>query len=235
MRRALTLAIDRRALLGVLDLPSDLPLIDGVLTQRQFLRRQFPEPLPYDPAQARALLEAAGWQDRNGDGVREREGRPFHFTAIVRSTEQYSRLAVYVQAQLRQVGVQMEVQILDLPLVWNRLDAGAFEAVVDFQRSLPFAQRKYYGRDNPVGYQNPEVFRLTNQVVATADPDELDRIYRALTEIFRAELPVTPLVPLTGTTFAHRRVGGLSTLFRASGNRYSGYIEDLWLEDQSGS
>ena len=66
IRRALTLAMDRRVLLGVLNLPSDLHITDGVLTERQFRRRQFPEPAPYDPAQACAHLEAAGWQDRDG-------------------------------------------------------------------------------------------------------------------------------------------------------------------------
>ena len=30
------------------------------------------------------LLDAAGWVDRNDDGIREKEGRPFHFTATVR-------------------------------------------------------------------------------------------------------------------------------------------------------
>jgi peptide/nickel transport system substrate-binding protein len=206
VRRALTLAIDRRELLGVVNLPSDLPITDGVFTERQFLRRQFPEPLPYDPVQSRALLEAAGWQDRDGDGVREREGRPFRFTAIVRSD--LDRMAVYVQAQLRQLGVQMEVQVLDTALVWDRFLGGDFEAIFHIHQPGLEAQRQYFGRDNPLGYQNPEVVRLTDQV--TADPDELDRIYRALTEILRADLPVTRLVPWTGTTFAHRRVRGIA-------------------------
>ena len=71
--------------------------------------------------------------------------------------------------------------------------------------------------------------RLTDQVRATADPDELDRVYRALTEIFRAALPVTCLFPLTFTAFAHRRVQGLSTPFHATPDTY---IEDLSLENE---
>ena len=229
VRRALTLAIDRRELLGVLNLPGDLPITDGVFTERQFRRRQFPEPLPYDPVQVRALLDAAGWQDRDGDGLREREGRPFRFTALVRGN--MDRVAVYVQAQLRQVGVQMEVQVLDTALVWDRLDAGGFEAVFTIQQTDLTNPRKYFGRDNPLGYQNPEMVRLTDQVVATADPDELDRIYRALTEILRADLPMTRLVPSTETAFAHRRVQGLITPFHA---KPDSYIEDLSLENRQG-
>jgi hypothetical protein len=47
-------------LLGVLDLPDDLLITGGVFTEPQVLRREVREPLPYDPAQARALPGAAG-------------------------------------------------------------------------------------------------------------------------------------------------------------------------------
>jgi len=226
VRRALTLAIDRRTLLGVLNLPSDLPITDGLFTMRQFDRRQLPEPLPYDPVQSRALLEAAGWQERDGNGVREREGRPFRFTALVRGIQGYDRLAVYVQAQFRRVGVQMEVQVLDPAAVGARRAAGDFEAVFSLQQVGSHPQ--HFGRDNPNGYQNPEVVRLIDQAMATADPDELDRIYQALTEIFRADLPFTRLVPNTVTTFAHRRVRGLSTGCHSADDM----MEDLWLENE---
>jgi len=231
VRRALTLAIDRRALLGLMNLPSDLPLTDGVFTKRQFMRREFPEPLPYDPLQSRALLDAAGWQDRDGDGVREREGRPFRFTATVSRTAQDSdRLAVYVQAQFRQLGVQMEVQFRDIALLWGRrFTGGEFEAVLHHHQPGPGSLRRDFGRNNRIGYHNPDMVRLTDQAAATADPDELDRIYLALTEILRADLPMTRLVPRAVPTFAHRRVEGLSTPFHASPDTY---IEDLWLEQQ---
>jgi len=186
--------------------------------------------LPYDPVQARALLEAAGWQDRDGDGVREREGRPFRFTATVSGGDQdYDRLAVYVQAQFRQLGVQMEVQFLDIPLVWDRFTGGDFEAVLHHHQPGPGSLRRDFGRNNRIGYHNPDMVRLTDQAAATADPDELDRIYLALTEILRADLPMTRLVIRTVPTFVHRRVEGLSTPFHASPDTY---IEDLWLEHE---
>ena len=159
--------------------------------------------------------------------MREREGRPFRFTALARSDRQFDRLAVYVQAQLRQVGAQMDVQVLEPGLVRDRLRAGNFEAVFDFFSSGNVGYlRRFLGRNNPMGYQNPAIVQLTNQLV-TADPDELDRIYRALTEVFRADLPVTCLCRLTSTAFAHRRVQGLSTPFHASPDTY---MEELWLE-----
>ena len=40
-------------------------------------------PRPFDPAQASRLLDAAGWHDGDGDGIRERDGREFRFSLIV--------------------------------------------------------------------------------------------------------------------------------------------------------
>ena len=71
--------------------------------------------------------------------------------------------------------------------------------------------------------------RLIDQARATADQEEAARIYQALTEILRAELPMTRLVPNTVTTFAHRRVRGLSMPFHPTPDKD---IEDLWLEDE---
>ncbi len=113
VRRALTLAINRRELVQVLNFPENLPLFDGPITPRQYHRRQLPEPIEYNPAQARALLDAAGWHDADGDGVREREGQEFRFTAIAYNVEAVDKIAVYIQAQLREVGVQMAVRPMD--------------------------------------------------------------------------------------------------------------------------
>jgi len=223
VRRALTLAIDRRELLELSNLPSDLPFSDGIFTERQYWRRQFPEPLPFDPAQSRALLEAAGWQEHDGDGVRERDGRPFRFTAFTASGNGLDRMAVYVQAMLRRVGVHMDIQILDGP--GARVAAGEFEAVFMNHTHDARRQAQFFGADNPIGYRNPKYASLINRMASTSDPDEIERIRVAMTEVFRADLPVTRLVPWTSTTFAHRRVQGLSAPFYAP-------PQDLWLENE---
>jgi peptide/nickel transport system substrate-binding protein len=228
VRHALTMAVNRPELLGLLNLPDALPITDGVFTRRQFQRGQWPEPLPYDPEQASALLGAAGWVDRDGDGVREKEGRPFRFTATVRQGDGIPELAVYVREFFRQVGVDMEMVVLERPLTWEKLRAGDFEAMFMVVQSGVSAQLRDFGRENRLGYHNPVAFAVIDSLQITADPSQVDRLYRRLTEIFRADMPVTRLIPWSTAWFVHRRIRGMSTPFRAEPDTY---MEMLWVEE----
>jgi len=237
VRRALTLAINRRELLEVLNYSSpDLPIFDVIYTRRQYLQRQLPEPLPYDPELAKQLLEAAGWQDEDGDGVRERAGAEARFTLLAHRGQgiQYlgERAAVYVQDQLRRVGIRVDVQILDRSVITERVRfAGEFDAA--FYRTPRAAYRmlrwNLFGEGSRMGYHNPELVRLLREAVDMgADPEVEDRIYRELWDIFRADLPITFVRTQIGHVVAHRRIRGLSSPWRAEPNMN---MEDLWLED----
>lgn len=230
VRRALTLAINRRELLQVLNLPENLPFSDGPITVRQYHRRQLPEPIEYNPAKARELLDAVGWHDQDGDGLRERDGQAFRFTAIAfkGSIVTTDKSAVYIQAQIREVGVHMDIKILDHAVLWERLGTGEFDAAFMIVQGAPHWYQKYFSADSPLGYNNPKVIKLIDQAIATADPNEQDRIYLELRRIFRVEQPITYL-PLYWTYFVHRRIQGLITPFRADPLKI---MEDLWLEDE---
>jgi len=228
VRRALTLAIDRSELLQMLNLPKDLPLFDGVYTSRQFRRSQLPEQLPYDPAQAKHLLETAGWRDTDGDGVRDRDGQAFRFTALVNASwGEYEAIALYVQDQLRRVGVHMEIQAMEVSMVKKRMETGKFEAAFTGLRFSLFLQRLFTRWQ--LGYQNDEVVELIDRLMVTANPDAADHIYRRLSEIFRTDLPVTFLFPAVGTQVVHRRIRGMSSPWRGG---VLSSMEDLWLEDE---
>lgn len=191
--------------------------------------------MPYDPELAKQLLEAAGWQDEDGDGVRERGGAEARFTLIApRRSITYlgEQAAVYVQDQLRRVGIRMDVQILDGPLKNERVWAGEFDAASHrvsrhWYRIFP---RNWFGERSPIGYHKPELVRLLREVAEMGgDPEGEDRIYRELWGIFRADLPITFVRTQIYHHVAHRRLRGLSSPWRAEPIEE---MEDLWLEDE---
>jgi peptide/nickel transport system substrate-binding protein len=217
-------------------MPLDLPLLDGPFTPDQYRRGELPEARAFDPARARALLDSAGWRDDDGDGVRERDGRPFRFTALVRTFSSENvpgsePVAVYVQSRLRRVGVAMELQPLDPAVVTGRLESGDFEAVFSWLRvyETSWLQRFRFGEGAPIGYRNPRVVELIDLARHTWVPEEEDRIYGELMEIFRADMPVTFLYPPVGLTVAHRRLRGLSTPWRYEPVEH---MEELWVEEE---
>jgi ABC-type transport system substrate-binding protein len=69
----------------------------------------------YDPEQAATLLEEAGWVDADGDGIREKDGQPLNLTLHTRRGGAAGdiEIAELVQGMLQQVGVGVEIIVLD--------------------------------------------------------------------------------------------------------------------------
>ncbi len=240
IRRAMTLAIDRRGILRLLDFPDDVPLADGPFTARQLRTGDLPEPLPYDPEAARSLLEAAGWIDADGDGMRERDGTELQFSAIpvaFFAQPDWQELVVYVQDQLRNVGVQMEIKTLDYGAAMERLRRGDYEAFFAWINvGLPSYMEQYLGEDNPMRFENPRAGALDERTKITLDPEARDRVYEELAMIYREEVPVTFLFPDVWRWFAHRRLRGLSSPWRTDPLMHMDelWIDEDWEEDRGG-
>ena len=228
VRRALTLAINRPELLRILHLPENTPIPDAVYTPRQFRRSELPAPLPFDRGEATRLLAQAGWQDTNGDGILDKDGRPFRFTLLVPSAFYGTEpAAVFVKDQLQRIGVQAELQPTEGNIARERIRNGDFDAAL---RIVPMDGnlRNLLGENSLLRYNNPRIGALLERALETVDPAEQDRLYREMTEILRADLPFSPLFPFATLTAAHRRVQGLSSPYRTLPGEI---MEQLWLED----
>ncbi|MHC4657376.1 MAG: ABC transporter substrate-binding protein [Planctomycetota bacterium] len=224
VRRALTLAINRRELHGVLDFPDNIPIFDVPITKGQCLRGELPEPLPYDPEQAKRLLDEAGWFEVTKDGVRENNGREFRFSLLVYPEQMLA--AVYIQDQFRKVGIRMEIVTLDESVLKVRKRLGEFDACLFY---IHFNDhREDYG-----GYANPEFKRLLENVLLAPTPDEEDIAFRKLWPIFRTDMPFTFLYPRVRLSIVHRRIRGLKNPNR-DGVDPAIFLEHMWIEEESG-
>jgi len=206
VRRALTLAINRRELHRVLNFPDNIPIFDVPITKGHFLRREFPEPLPYDPEQSKKLLDEAGWLEVQKDGIRENNGRVFSFSLLVDAEQALG--AVYIQDQLRKVGIHMEIVTLDLRILMARNKSGEFDATL-------FKIQSYFYEFLIRGYDNPELKQLLEALHQVPTPEELDIAVRKLWPIYRTDLPVTFLYPQVALNIVHSRIRGLKSPNRA--------------------
>jgi len=68
----------------------------------------------YDPEKAKAALDAAGYPDSDGDGVREYKGKPIELNLIARSESPESQqTAKLLAGWFKAVGVDVNVEVMD--------------------------------------------------------------------------------------------------------------------------
>lgn len=234
VRRALTHAIDRYELRRLLDLPEDVPVMGGLSpwhrTARLHREGKLDPGFPYDPSAARRLLAEAGWVDRDGDGIREREGVVAQFTLLANEGGEISTLdpAVFIQDQLREVGVRMTVQPVARSVVNAAHRNGDFDALISWIPNQPAVLLETGLLDGArIGYRNPELVRLLELLAGEMDAERQDSLYTLVNDILRRDVPFTLLFPLAWSYAAHRRVRGLDNQMHPLE-----YMEDLWIEKE---
>lgn len=227
VRRAIAMSIDRKELAATIGLPDFTPISDGVYTERQFRRGRLPRALPYDPAGASALLDEAGWVDTDGDGVRDRNGRPFRFTIVGR----YPTQAVFLREQLRRVGLDASIQRLD-PSVARQYEPRIGEVMLMGFNMRAQALAGLFGAsgENHMRYRNPRVTELLEQAERVFASEARDSLYGEVSQIYRSELPSLSLYPDARIWAVNRRVEGLEARLPAD---LPDLVQRLWLDGAS--
>jgi peptide/nickel transport system substrate-binding protein len=129
-RRAIAMSIDRNALVkSVLD---TLGLVAVGPTVRAFPTTDSRvSQIPFDSARGRAILDSLGWSSRDSRGTRIKNGRELALNLLVpTSSKNRKRLAVLLQAQLRSMGIRVNIEQMDNSAFMARQQARSFDAVL---------------------------------------------------------------------------------------------------------
>lgn len=218
VRRALGMAVDRQRLrqstLGDLARvpPGPIPTLWPLWEPR-------PRELPYDTAAAGQLLTERGWVDRNGDGVREKNGVPLTFGLLLPSTSglrrQYARL---LQEQLATVGAQVRIEEVDGPVYGERTAAGRFDAYLGGWNVDPTPSTGIggiwtsaaIGRANHGRYSDPVFDDLVARAThGAAAPDSVRALWRRALEVFNDDAPAIVLFAMDNVAAVHSRVANV--------------------------
>ncbi|MDE3089654.1 MAG: peptide ABC transporter substrate-binding protein [Chloroflexota bacterium] len=136
VRQALLYAIDRQHLINdVLQgqgLPAVSPIEPGTWAYDNALN-----PYPFDVDKAKTLLDAAGWKDTNGDGIREKDQQTLAFTLTTNDDPTRVAIANEIAKGWQAIGVKAAVQSVPASLlVQNVLRPRQFDAVLYEWRTL---------------------------------------------------------------------------------------------------
>lgn len=214
VRRALTMAIDRQRIVDALLFGYGRVAVSDVLPfQWQF--DEDLEPWPHDPERARQLLAEAGWSDGDGDGVLDRQGRPFRFTLETnQGNDLREDIIVIVQSNLRAIGVDAQPRLAEWNTMIDRLKQREFQAVVsgwsvDFKFDPSETLGCEGGTYNYPSYCNPAADSLVRQGLTTLDQEEARPYWDRYQRIIHEDQPYTFLYYLDERLGLSRRLQGV--------------------------
>lgn len=205
VRRALTMAIDRRRIIEQ-NLSGMGIEITGTFYRYSPAYDPSITPWPFDPREARRLLEEEGWYDSNGDGIIDKEidGKrvPFSFslTYFVKNPTAKT-VSEYIATALKEVGIECRLNGVDIADLSAVFDDKAFDALFlmwilgappDDPRQLwHSAGAKEKGSSNSIGFSNPEVDKIIDALDYEYDKQKRIALYHRFDAILHQEQPYT--------------------------------------------
>ncbi len=198
------------------------------------------EGFEYDPDKARQLLDKAGWTDTDGDGVRDKNGNPLSFRIITYPERAaLPPTAEVIQDQLSKVGMDTDLEVLQVGACKKRRDAGEFGMFI-VGRGLLFVPDpdynlgKDYFSENTIKpgwgafhYQNEEVDRLIKRGRTTFDTEKRKKVYDRIQKVLLRDVPMIYLNYYTNVAGVRKSVSG----YEMHPIEYSFHLEKVRLKD----
>lgn len=219
VRQAIAYAINRPLIIQSL-FGGDARLASSLLPPEHWAWTATP-PYNYDPAKADQLLDDAGYP-RGKDGIR------FGFTMQTSTDETTRLMAMAVQAELAQVGIQMQLQSYEFATFYSDLVRGAFQVAPSrwiggneqpdiFRYSFASSSYPPYGANRGF-FHNTTVDRLIAEASSNPDQAVQKKDYAQVQQIVARELPTFDMFYLDNVLVHSRRLTNVKLVPSPSGN-----------------
>ncbi|HOI74599.1 MAG TPA: peptide-binding protein [Syntrophales bacterium] len=218
VRQAIAYAVDKeeiiRGVLLGLGREATGPYKPGTWAYNPYVRKY-----PYNPQKARELLAEAGWRDTDGDGVLDRDGKPFTFEILSnQGNEVRGKCAEIIQRRLAEVGIHVKIRVVEWAAFVNDfINKRKFDATI-LGWTIPLDPDIYdvwhSSKTGPqelnfVSYRNPEVDALIEKGRGTFDQKERKKAYDRIQEILAEEQPYLFLYVPDALPIVSARIRGI--------------------------
>jgi peptide/nickel transport system substrate-binding protein len=228
VRQALAYALNRQGMIDAVFGAKVKPLSSWILPdQRVFYAGD--EQLtryPYDPGKATTLLDAAGLNDKDGDGIRDlADGQPFTLTLLTTDTPQRVTLAERIAADLKAIGIQIETELQPIdqfysatgPLYRRTFQLALFAWIAGVDpgglplwscNAVPLQENEFSG-NNFSGWCFEAAEWPLRRANSTLDERIRAQEYLKHQQIWTQEVPVIPLFQRPIAAIVHPRMQGV--------------------------
>jgi peptide/nickel transport system substrate-binding protein len=207
VRQALLFGVDRDAISKQL-FAGRQPVAASSVSPLDWVYTDDVQHYPYDPAKARALLDAAGWRGEDGGIRRNAAGEKLTLDLATTAGNRIRELVEQVlQSQWRDIGVELHLKnqparVLFGESVTKRNFTMALfawtSAPENVPRStlrsdeIPTAETGWRGQ-NYAGFKNAEMDHLVDAIEIELDRDRRAALWHRLQALYAEELPALPL------------------------------------------
>ena len=218
VRQAISYAIDRKELVEGVLLGLGVPGVSPYVPSTRWFNAGL-EAYPHDPEKAKRLLAEAGWTDSDGDGVLDKDGKPFRFELMTNNgNAERRKTATIIQQRLDKIGIRVSIRELEwAALINDFIDKKKFDAIIlgwgigldpdqyDIWHSSKTGPKEF----NFISYENNEVDRLLEDGRRRCGPEERKAIYDRLQEIMWEDQPIVFLYVPYALVTVHKRFHGI--------------------------
>jgi peptide/nickel transport system substrate-binding protein len=237
VRQAINYAIDKQEIIDGVLLGLGEPVASPYKPGTRWSNPEL-HPYPYDPEKAKQLLKEAGYDDHDGDGILDKDGKPLAFEILTNQNKQREMSATLIQRRLKEIGIDVKIRVLEWASFIGRfIKTGEFEVVLlgwglgqePDQYNIWHSSQQAPGQFNFIGYSNPQVDKLLEQGRLELNPDKRQEIYHQFAKILLEDSPIVYLYAGYGLPAIHKRVKGIDNPAPPAGighNAYEWYIPE---------
>jgi peptide/nickel transport system substrate-binding protein len=191
LRRAICYAVDRNVLLNNAYAGLGRPQTTLALPEGWAYNPDVPG-FSYDPERAAAILDAAGYIDTNGDGIREKDGKPLNLDFQARGDGEWLLVTQIIQQFLGDVGIGTTITPADRDTYYANMRTGAYDLgwwISNAQPEPPIVEYVFHSGDywNVTHLVRPRVDELVTTGRSTASQADRAVAFKELQEIFYDE------------------------------------------------
>jgi peptide/nickel transport system substrate-binding protein len=201
VRQAMSYAMDYKELIEKLRYGLDKQC-NGIFNpeSKWYPKENSPPLYRQDLDKAEELLEAAGWTDSDGDGVRDKlvGGRKvnFEFSVLVTNKQDRVDICTLLKESLEQIQIRCNVEQLEFPALIDKMRKHDFSAAFGGwgTGTDPYTLENVFKTDeerNYGQYSNPEVDKLFVEGMKALDIQQRVKVYQKIHRILYEDQPYT--------------------------------------------
>lgn len=170
---------------------------------------------PFDQDAANALLDEAGWTERDTDGIRMKDGKRLsvRWIAWTPVPDDRAALANAIQSDLKEIGFEVKREVLEPgaynaqyePKTFDLTDWGFSGVDPDLLRNHLHTE----GFQNASQVSDPKIDALLDEAVSSGDQETRDELYTRLQQWNADYAAIVPLYSPSAITAVGERIEGL--------------------------